>query len=223
MAMVNCGGSKWMVITSWSLSQTCTWRSFMLLTMRSLTRDTLWWALISQNAFGGLICCLTLPGLWRPASSANCDKPSRSSYHLQFPSLHIYLQKCIWTPCISPSLEASSTLYRVAALSLTGWSSNVFKQRQHTHWANGSTKASFAGGEHSLWSSPTMGLHLSKLVNNCQRCTTLITSTFQDTTSRWMVLSSDLTSMYNKPCSKWLWVTSHAGVSLHTPSFGLTA
>ena len=98
-----------------------------------------------------------------------------------------------------------------------------FMQRWYTHWVNGSTKTSFVGGEHSLRSSPTMGLHLSKLVNNCWKSTTLIISIFQDTIRRQTVLSSDLTSTYDKPCSKWLWVTSHAGVSPHTLSFGQTA
>ena len=105
------------------------------------------------------------------------------------------LQKCIWTPCISLPLDASSTSYRVTALSLTGWNSDVFMQRQHTYWVNGSTKTSFVSGEHSPRSSPTMGLHLSKLVNNCWRSTTLITSVFQDTIHGWTVLLSDLTSI----------------------------
>ena len=188
--------------------------------MRSLTRDTLQWALTLLNAFCGPICCQTSPGLWRPAFSANCDRLSRSSYCQQFLSLCLYLQKCIWTPCISPPLEASSTLYRVAALSLTD--QNSCRDGTHIEWMD-LPRHPLLVGEHSLRSSPTMGLHLSKLVNNCWKSTTLIISIFQDTIRRQTVLSSDLTSTYDKPCSKWLWVTSHAGVSPHTLSFGQTA
>ena len=180
----------------------------------SVTSGFMWQELLYSSAFGGCTSTKTLFGSCALVTFAKFSSPRKSSFHWSSQHLHLYSGRYSSILCTYLPPPERSTLCRGAVRYPLGPNSAHLQKKTRPLSAIGSSKTSYADGEHFTKLSPTTVQPSSKRSHISASTTISITSAFLGITCAQMVSLNDRTLTYDRHLLR-SWMASRQSGSIH--------